>query len=131
MRREELSNLRWIGKEIELQTMFLEEIRTKAEGSGRLFDGLPKGQKDNDRIAHYISRIADLSKTIEESRAAYIKEEHRLKRFIEELESSEMRLIFQLRHMQGMSWEQIGNAMGYDGSTVRKKHERFWKYKIK
>lgn len=127
MKKEELSNLKWIGQEIELQTKLLEELQTKAEGTGQVLDGMPKGQKERDRLASYAASIADLQNDIEHSKAVYVQEELRLKRFIEKLESSEIRLIIKLRHLQGMSWEMIGTAMGYDKSTARKKYNRFLK----
>lgn len=127
MKKEELSNLKWIGREIELQTKLLEELKTKAEGTGQVLDGMPKGPKERDRIASYAASIADLQNNIEHTKATYVEEELRLKRFIEKLESSEMRLIVKLRHQKGMSWEMIGTAMGYDKSTARKKYNRFFK----
>lgn len=125
MKREELSNLPWIGKEIEFQKLRLEELLAKAESTGQVLSGMPKSRCEKDRIADYIAAIADLRSDIEMSQYRFVQEELRMERFIDEIESSEIRLILRLRHIKGLSWEKIGQEMGYEGSTVRKKYGRF------
>ena len=51
----------------------------------------------------------------------------RIERYINGTSDSLVRVILQLRHIQGMSWNDIGKQIGYDGSTVRKKYERYLK----
>jgi DNA-directed RNA polymerase specialized sigma subunit len=47
--------------------------------------------------------------------------------FIEAVEDSEMRQILILRYIDGLTWRQVARKMGRagDGSTERKKHDRF------
>jgi DNA-directed RNA polymerase specialized sigma subunit len=50
--------------------------------------------------------------------------------YISTIPDSEIRLILSLRYINGLSWQQIAAHMGMegDGSTERKKHDRFLKY---
>jgi len=59
--------------------------------------------------------------------AKLVKEQERLLRWIYGIEDSEMRQIFLLRYLDGLSWQQIALKLGRagDGSTERKRHNRF------
>jgi DNA-directed RNA polymerase specialized sigma24 family protein len=76
-------------------------------------------------MGDYTAEIADLRTMIEKSRKEYYREAMRLEKFIEAIPDSEMRMVLRLRHQEGYSWWRIGEKMGYDGSTVRKKYGRF------
>lgn len=41
------------------------------------------------------------------------------------IDDSEIRQILQYKYIDGLTWEQIGQAMNYGMSTVRLKHDRF------
>ena len=125
MRREELSNLGWLKKETELQEEKLEELKAKAEGLRQVFSHAPAKKGARDKMGDYAAEIADLRTMIEKSRKEYYREAVRLEKFIESIPDSEMRMVFRLRHQEGYSWMKIGEKMGYDGSTVRKKYGRF------
>lgn len=51
----------------------------------------------------------------------------RLNQFIDTIDDSEMRQIFILRYRSGLSWQGVARNLGNagDGSTERKKHDRF------
>lgn len=51
-----------------------------------------------------------------------------IEEFIEGIEDSRTRLVFQLRHIEGWSWQSISIKLGsHDESYSRKIHERFLK----
>lgn len=62
------------------------------------------------------NRIEELSELVE-----------RLTNYIDSVEDSEMRQILVLRYIKGLKWYQIPEQLGVegDGSTQRKKHDRF------
>lgn len=44
----------------------------------------------------------------------------RIERFIDSVPDSRLRQVFQLKYMDRWTWEEIGDLLGYDGSTVAK-----------
>lgn len=47
--------------------------------------------------------------------------------YINSIEDSEIRSILTYRYIDGLTWEQIGENMIFDESTVRKKHDNWFK----
>lgn len=45
--------------------------------------------------------------------------------FIQNIEDSEIRQILTYKYIDGLTWDQIGECMSYDESTVRKKHNNW------
>ena len=46
------------------------------------------------------------------------------------IDDSEIRQILQYKYIDGLTWEQIGQAMNYAAITVRKRHDDFIKKSI-
>lgn len=127
MNKKELSNLYWLNKEIKLQEQRLEELTTSAEGITSIMTGMPHSKTLRDKVASNAVEIADLRTLIELNLKKCIIERARIERYINSVSDSGIRVILQLRHIQGLSWNDIGKQIGYDGSTARKKYERFLK----
>lgn len=47
--------------------------------------------------------------------------------YIQSIEDSEIRQIFTYKYIDGLTWEQTGEAMNYAAITVRKKHDEYLK----
>ncbi len=94
-------------------------------GSSRI-TGMPYGETA-DRISWYGSEIADLRTLIDEKLRSCMDELYRLTRFIEDIPDSQIRQIFTLRYVEGLSWGQVANQIG-GGNTedgVRMTHNRY------
>lgn len=48
-----------------------------------------------------------------------------LEEWLDTIEDSELRTIFRLRYRNGLGWGEIGAELGYDRTTVAKKHNVF------
>ncbi len=130
MTKKELSQLYYLKKEIKEQQKRLSELEALATSCTAKITGLPNGNGVSDKIANYATEIADLKSLLDlnlKKKCFY--ELNRLDRFISSVKDSEMRIILTLRYSQGLSWQQIAQNMGVlgDGSTERKKHNRFLK----
>lgn len=71
----------------------------------------------------------DEVKELLSKRHKIVKRIKRIEKFIDDIEDSEIRMIFTYRYIRGMTWQQIAcklHTVG-DGSTERKKHDRFLK----
>ena len=130
MTKKELSQLYYLKKEIKEQQKRLSELEALATSCTAKITGLPNGNGVSDKIANYATEIADLKSLLDLNLKKCFYELNRLDRFISNVKDSEMRIILTLRYSQGLSWQQIAQNMGVlgDGSTERKKHNRFLKF---
>ena len=129
MTKKELSQLYYLKKEIKEQQRRLSELEALATSCTAKITGLPNGNGVSDKIANYATEIADLKSLLDLNLKKCFYELNRLDRFISSVKDSEMRIILTLRYSQGLTWQQVAQNMGVlgDGSTERKKHNRFLK----
>lgn len=129
MTKKELSQLYYLKKEIRQLEQRIKELETAATGCTAKITGFPHGTGINDKIGDYAAQIADLKSLLDLNLKKCFYELNRLDRYIQSVDDSEMRIILTLRYSQGLSWQQIAEIMGTlgDGSTERKKHNRFLK----
>ncbi len=129
MTKKELSQLYYLKKEIKEQQRRLSELEALATSCTAKITGLPNGNGVSDKIANYATEIADLKSLLDLNLKKCFYELNRLDRFISSVNDSEMRIILTLRYSQGLTWQQVAQNMGVlgDGSTERKKHNRFLK----
>ncbi len=129
MTKKELSQLYYLRKEIKEQQRRLSELEALATSCTANVTGIPNGNGISDKVANYAAQIADLKGLLDLNLKKCFYELNRLDRFISSVKDSEMRIILTLRYSQGLSWQQIAQNMGVlgDGSTERKKHNRFLK----
>lgn len=129
MTKKELSQLYYLRKEIKEQQRRLSELEALATSCTAKITGLPNGNGVSDKVANYAAQIADLKGLLDLNLKKYFYELNRLDRFISSVKDSEMRIILTLRYSQGLTWQQVAQNMGVlgDGSTERKKHNRFLK----
>jgi len=127
MKEIELSNLFYIKKEIQKmreQLYELEQLAKYREGGFNIRKG--KGGKPGDPTAALACEIADLKEVMCNKIKKLIKEQLKLEKIIGDISDPDLRLICRLRHTVGMSWEAIGDEVGYSESGVRKKYGRYF-----
>ena len=127
MTKEELSQLAYLCMEVERDRQRLLELREAAMGATQQITGMPRQGGAGDPVGKYAAQIADLRAILERNLERCWDELVRLNRFIACVPDSEMRQILTLRYIGRKSWQQIAEAMDADGdgSTERKKHDRF------
>ncbi|MDP4109601.1 MAG: hypothetical protein Q8878_06185 [Bacillota bacterium] len=124
MTKAELSQIRFLRKEIEHYEQELNMLKSEADSCVRTIDGLPHSKRGGSRVESYALRINDLKKIILLRHAEY----ERLEKFIEQAGDSEMRMILSLKYIRNLSFQQIAFEIGYqDESVPRKRMERFLK----
>lgn len=68
--------------------------------------------------------LAEIERKLKEIRAEF----HKLNKFINDIEDSELRRIFRMRYIDGRTFQQIAFRIGYtDEQLPRKKHNKFLK----
>ena len=129
MNKKELSQLYWLNREIEEQQRRLIELECVATSCTARITGMPRGTGVVDKLASCTAEIADLKGLIDLNIKKCFFELNRINRYINAIDDSHIRMIFQLRYINGLCWQQIAYSIG-GGNTaegVRKAHNRFLK----
>ena len=129
MTKKELSQVYFLKREMRQLEQRIKELETAAMACTSKITGVPNGTGINDKIGNYAAQIADLKSLLALNLRKCVYEFNRLDKFIQSVDDSEMRTILTLRYLQGFSWQKVARSMGNlgDGSTERKKHNRFLK----
>lgn len=119
MNEKELSQLRFLNKEIEQEKKRLAELEAAAAGVSVNIKGLPH--------IGMAAEIADCKAVIEAKVQACIAEYNRINRYIASIDNSSMRQVLTLRFVDGLSWNQVACGIGgrNTADSVRKACERF------
>lgn len=121
-----LCQLKHLGREIQLLKERIRKIKNRT-----VVDVVVGSDVDHPYIAHNItiSGIDELERKLTRRLNQLIKSQGRMLDFISSIDDSEMRQILMLRYVEGLTWQQVARKMGRagDGSTERKKHNRFLK----
>lgn len=115
MTLKELSQLYYLNREIEMDKKRLEALRARASAPGSPnYDGMPKSPSYENRLERYIAEIVDLEAIISAKITQCQHERNRLERYIADIPDSNLRMIFTLRFINGLSWVQLAFSIGGD-----------------
>ena len=129
MTLRELSQLNSLRKEIAMDEIRLKELELKSDArSPNLYDIRSSCMpSESDRVGNIVAEIDILRGKIYDKKYACIKELNRLEDYIESIDDSFTRQIFELRYQYGMNWIEVAHAMG-GGNTpdgVKKRCQRY------
>lgn len=127
---QELSQLYYLNREIEMDQKRLEELEAKIGPKAPQLTGMPHGSNNTDSITERLAaEMVDLQAIIAAKQLQCIHERARLERYIEGIDDSETRMMFTLRFINGLSWHQVARCMGdgYMGDSLKKKCYRYLK----
>lgn len=139
MTKKELSQLKYLNREIELLKKQIEEaeyaikmytVSDMVSGSNPVWPyQLRTFHIEGVDIPEYEMRVKRLRNKLKRRLEELLEKREELEEYISKIEDSELRMIFTLRYINGLSWRQIAEHLGVagDGSTERKKHDRFLK----
>lgn len=127
---KELSQLYYLNREIEMDYKRLEELEAKIGPQSPRLTGMPHGSNHTDSpTERLVAEIVDLKAIIKTKQIQCIHERSRLERYIGGIGDSETRMMFTLRFINGLSWNQVAKHMGdgYMGNSLKKKCYRYLK----
>lgn len=128
MTEKELNQIHYIN--IELKRLEEEKLRLESMSlvKSQQITGLPGGSGgSHDKIADYAADLADTKAMIEHKIKELFMVRKKVERYIDTIDDAEMRLIVRLRAINNMRWEDIGDELGMERTTVSKKYRRFIK----
>lgn len=127
MTKHELSRLIYLNREIEYIEMRLTELECAAESQQIRITGMPRAVGFSNKVGDYAAEITDLKELLNQSLIKCFRELNRLKRYIEVIEDSEIRMIMTLRYIHGLSWRDIATRISIYATedSVRMRHNRY------
>ena len=125
--KNELEQLKYLKKEIkllneELHSMNKPMISDKVTGSSSEFPYTKRGFMIE---GIDVTKLDRMRRKLERKTEELMEEMDKLNDYIDTIEDSEMRQIMMLIYRNGLTWEEIGEMMGYHRTAIQKKHDAF------
>ena len=131
MTEKELSGLYWLNMETKKLQEELDELEYSISVKSVVLSHSPKAKnKRRFGVEDLAAEIADLKAIIQLNLQKIQIERARLERYIGGIEDAEMRLIFRFRHINGMSWREIGSELFMHHTSAFNKHKAYLKRHI-
>lgn len=127
MTLRELSQLRYLNQEIEMDKCRLRELQAKALPGSQQFTWMPHSSEMADKVAQYACEMADLRQIIEEKRLRCLRERKRLEAYIAAIDDSLLRQIFTYRFVRGFPWSKVAAFVG-GRNTAETVRQAAWRY---
>ena len=102
-----------------------EEIRSLPTISSPQLTGMPHGTEVSNPIEKYILKKEALIEKLNQKIEKYTDELIRIEEIIERIDDPEIRAIARMRFIQNMKWEDIGEKMYLERTTVSKKLRKY------
>lgn len=129
MTLEDASQIHYINQEIkQLKKELLALEADRKYYKQLILSDMPKGRGDNTNMADdFLEKQAELEGMLRYSLRKLQEERKKFEEFLGSVDDAQMRLILRLRCINNMSWNEIGEEMGTDRTTVSKKFYNFFK----
>lgn len=114
----------WLNIEIVKQRDRLRELEATAYDCNAKLTGMPHGTGISDRTGNSGTAIAQLKTLIEINMQKCLDEIASLEEYINSFKDSRVRLIFRLKYINNLTWEEIGLEVGYTERQTRRIHSR-------
>lgn len=112
MTLQEMSQLYYLNREIEMDKRRLQELENKALPGAQVLTGMPHGTGVVDKVGDCAAEIADLRGIIEAKHQQCLYERSRLERYISGIEDSLLRQVMTYRFISGLPWQQVAACVG-------------------
>lgn len=126
MTKEELSQLFYLNRECEKLQADILDKKTRVGYKSPVMSDMPRGNPKD--YTNDLDEIADLETIMALNLKRIQRERARLEDYIGSIENAEIRLIMRLRHINCMTWEQIGDELHMDRTTISKKYNNYMKF---
>lgn len=127
MTRKELESVYCLKKELRMWQDRLAELQADIALSPKVLDGMPfqHTNETSNPTERKAIKLAEVAKVIDGKISEIQYTIAEIERFIMSVDESELRQIIEYRCVQCKTWEDIGDALGYDRTTVSKKYDAY------
>ena len=115
-----LEQYRDILAELQRQKDEYNRVMTAATRITPILNGMPRGGKGEDRIGSAAERLVDIEKRIADEVRKLCHERERLLRMVNSVEESRLRLILNLRYIDGMPLLKVADKVNYSYMQTRR-----------
>lgn len=127
MSREELMKVYYLDKEIAEWKEEIKRIHQSALPGGMRFKSVSGGRKREDIVALAAAMVADTERKIEKKLCELEIARGEIIRYIMSIDDCQTRLIFKLRCLDNMTWNEVADRVGGMNSEYSVK-KRFYRY---
>ena len=127
MTEKELNQLHYINTEINQLKCEISELENKSIVKAQVITGMPFCDGVGDPTGIRGTELSERKMLLNLALTKAEIEKNRLERFIAGIEDTEMRIIIRLRHINSLTWEEIGEEVHMSRTGVYKKYKRFLK----
>lgn len=122
MTKQEMGQIYQIRQSIIIQSQKLIALRSRAECIKPKLDGMPRGYNRKDNMADIIDKIIKIENIISRQQRLLSRLIWQAETQIRGISDKDVRQIFRLRYIGGLSWQEIADALGegYTSNSVRK-----------
>lgn len=134
MTKFDLSKLKDLNKEIELLQRQIDDAYNKADKIYDTVKGSSPKLPFQERVIrvsgidwnNYDRKVAGIRRRLQRRIDELMEQAAEINEFIAALPDVEVRMILQLKYVNGMSYEEIGPELGMNERTVRRKFRKWW-----
>ncbi len=109
---DELMQLTYLDRLIAREKERLLDLEEAADIRSPILSAMPKGPASGDKVGRLVPAIADKRAEVEQKVAAYERLKQRVTDYIDHVPNHRLRLIFQLRFLDQMTWQDVAEYIG-------------------
>lgn len=117
-----LNRLYWLKREIKRVENQIKELTVLKANA---MSGMPSAKKVSSPVEQFVMQLERLTEKLELKNAELVTETERIEGYIEGIEDEQIRLIARMRFIDHMKFQDIGDELFMDRTTVSKKLNRY------
>ena len=127
MTKEELNQIYYLEKEIEMWRKALNRLQSRSLLPSQEITGMPFGTGTSDKVGNHAVTEVDIEDKIKALQKKAIEEQYKVLEYIETIDDSLMKQIIYHRHVLCMKWNEVAKALESSNSpdNLRIMHDRF------
>lgn len=125
MTLQELTQQIKLRERLERDKEILEYLKAAACPGAQVITGMPHAPGVKNKVGDLAIEIADMKERIRYLEAEIAEKEAEVIEFIGTIEDERLRVIFRLRFVRCLTWQQTADAMGLEAESVRKTCSRY------
>lgn len=100
------------------------ELRSLDQCVGAVLTGMPKGERNKDRLSGAVERLETRTRQLEQQIEDCLRLQQELSGLLEKLEDKRLARLLRMRYIQGRGWKEISETLGLTERWVRTLHLR-------
>ncbi|MCM1439175.1 MAG: DUF1492 domain-containing protein [Roseburia sp.] len=112
MTLHELSQLFKLMEQLRKDEEMMDALRTAACPGAQVLTGMPHAPGVRDKVGDLAVEIADLQSDIDRLNEQIAAKQDEVQKFIATIANAQTRMVFRLRFLRGLTWEQVAVVLG-------------------